>query len=51
MVAGFVLAGHDGVVGVIGLVCLGYGVGVGVAATFIALGRNPLAKPSHKADR
>ena len=44
VVVGIVLAGHDGVLNVIGVVCLAYGLGIGVASVFIGLNHNPLRK-------
>ena len=42
IVVGAVLARHSGVMNVIGLACLAYGIGLAVAAAFIYLGRNPV---------
>jgi hypothetical protein len=44
LVGGFVLADEGGLRRVIGLVCLAYGIGLLVAASFIAVGRNPLRR-------
>jgi hypothetical protein len=41
LVAGFVLAHSGGGVHEIGIICFGYGLGVAVAAVFLALGHEP----------
>lgn len=42
--AGLMLASHDGLVGALGLVALAQGIGITVAAAFLALGHNPLQR-------
>lgn len=42
LVAGVILAGKTGLLGVLGLVALAQGIGLGVAAVSFALGHNPV---------
>jgi hypothetical protein len=42
LLAGTLLANRDGVLAVVGIVCLAYGIGLLVAGASLALGHNPL---------
>lgn len=44
LAVGVALVGNDGAVGVVGLIALAQGIGLGVAAGWLAFGKNPLAK-------
>lgn len=44
IVAGVILGGGSGVVHAVGLAAIGYGIGLGVALTWLAAGRNPVAR-------
>ena len=42
LLAGTLFANRDGVLAVVGIVCLAYGIGLLVAGASLALGHNPL---------
>lgn len=43
---GLGLEDHDGLLGLLAIVCIALGIGLGVAAIFIALRRNPFRRTS-----
>lgn len=44
LVVGSVCASRPGTLGFLGCTAVGYGIGVGVAAAFIAVGHNPFSR-------
>ena len=44
LLGGLLLTRSAGVLGVLGIAAVGYGIGVAVAAAFLAVGHNPLSR-------